>query len=124
MRKTIGLDVKPPEKECEDKKCPWHGTLSVRGKVLEGVIKSAKAQKTAVVEFRHNKFIKKYERYERRKSSIVAYSPPCMKAKDGDNVVVAECRPLSKTKNFVIVEIKADASQPVKTKAAKKEESK
>lgn len=105
MKKSIGLDVKPPEKECEDGKCPWHGRLSVRGKVFEGTVRSAKAAKTAVVEFGYHKFIKKYERYERRKSRIVAYNPPCLRAREGDSVVVAECRPISKTKSFAIVAV-------------------
>ena len=32
------------------------------------------------------------------------FGSPCVDAKDDDVVMIAECRPLSKTKNFVIVE--------------------
>jgi small subunit ribosomal protein S17 len=103
MKKSIGLNVKEPEKKCEDVKCPWHGKLSIRGKVFEGVVKASKMHNTAVIEFGYHKFIPKYERYERRRVRISAHNPPCIKAKDGDNVVIAECRPLSKTKSFVIV---------------------
>ncbi|UCD03455.1 MAG: 30S ribosomal protein S17, partial [Candidatus Aenigmatarchaeota archaeon] len=40
---------------------------------------------------------------ERRKSRIAAHNPPCINAKEDDRVTIAECRPLSKTKAFVIV---------------------
>ena len=103
MKKSVGLDVSPPKDACEDQKCPWHGTLPVRGRALTAVVRSTKSKKTAVVEWRYNKFITKYEAYERRKSRVVAYSPECMKVKEGDEVVIAECRPLSKTKTFVVV---------------------
>jgi small subunit ribosomal protein S17 len=103
--RDIGIDVKPPKKECDDPKCCWHGTLSVRGKILEGVVISDRAQKTAIVERHYLQFIPKYERYERRHSRIAAYNPSCIDAKIGDVVKIAECRPLSKTKSFVIIEI-------------------
>jgi small subunit ribosomal protein S17 len=118
MKKSIGLDVRPPEKKCEDARCPWHGRLSVRGKVFRGTVRSAKAAKTAVVEFGFHKFIKKYERYERRKSQIVAYNPPCVRAKEGDLVVIAECRPISKTKSFTIVAV--EGGESVKAREAAK----
>lgn len=102
--RDIGIDVKKPEKTCEDEKCPFHGTLSVRGKILEGIVVSAKAQKTAIIERQYFHFVPKYERYERRHSRIPAYNPECISAKEGDLVKIAECRPLSKTKAFVVVE--------------------
>lgn len=103
--RNIGIEVKPPEKTCIDIHCPFHGTLRIRGKILEGVIVSAKAQKTAIVERTYFHYIPKYERYERRHSRIAAYNPECISAKEGDKVKIAECRPLSKTKAFVVVEV-------------------
>lgn len=102
--RNIGIDAKPPKKTCEDPKCPWHGKLPVRGRVLEGVVVSAKAPKTAIVERSYFHRIPKYERYERRRSRINAYNPDCISAKEGERVRIAECRPLSKTKRFVVVE--------------------
>jgi ribosomal protein S17 len=52
---------------------------------------------------RYDQYVPKYERYERRKSRIVVHNPECIRAREGDVVVVAECRPLSKTKSFVVV---------------------
>lgn len=108
MKKTktrnIGIDVKPPEKECSDPLCPFHGKLSVRGKIIEGIVVSTRAQKTAIVEREYFHYLPKYERYERRHSRMAAHNPECIAAKEGDKVKIAECRPISKTKAFVIIE--------------------
>ena len=103
--RNIGIDVIPPKDVCKDKRCPFHGSLSLRGKVLDGIVVSTKAQKTAIVERNYLHYIPKYERYERRHSRIAAYNPECISAKEGDRVKIAECRPLSKTKSFVVVEV-------------------
>ncbi len=101
--KTVGLDISPPEKKCEDVRCPWHGKLSVRGRAFKGVVRSAKAHSTAIVEWGYHYYFPKYERYERRKSRVTAHNPPCIRAREGDHVIIAECRPISKTKHFVVV---------------------
>jgi small subunit ribosomal protein S17 len=103
--RNIGIDVKVPKETCEDDFCPFHGTLPVRKKVIEGIVVSSKAQKTAVIERQYLTFLHKYERYERRHSRINAYNPTCISAKEGDWVKIAECRPLSKTKSHVVVEV-------------------
>jgi small subunit ribosomal protein S17 len=103
--KDIGYDVKPPEKECQDPKCPFHGKLPVRGKILEGKIVSNKMQNTVVIERDYLHYIPKYERYERRHSRISAHKPPCIDVREGDKVKIAECRTLSKTKHFVLIEV-------------------
>ena len=103
--KGIGLKVRRPASECGDKKCPFHGTLGVRGQVIEGKVVSTKAQRTAIVEREYSHYVPKFERYERRHSRIAAYKPDCIDAKQGDMVRIAECRPLSKTKHFVVVEV-------------------
>jgi len=102
--KDIGYDVKQPEKECDDIYCPFHGKLSVRGKILEGKVASSKMQRTVIVERGYLHRIPKYERYEKRHSRIAAHNPECINAKKGDRVKIAECRPLSKTKHFVVIE--------------------
>lgn len=103
--RDIGIDVKPPKNTCVDPNCPFHGSLSIRGRVLEGIVVSDKASKTVIVERHYLHYIRKYERYERRHSRIAAYNPECISAKKGDKVRMAECRPLSKTKHFVVIEV-------------------
>lgn len=100
---NIGVGMEPPKSTCDGSNCPWHGSMPVRGRVFEGVVKSAKAKNTAVVEWGHHFYIAKFERSERRKSSVSAHNPECVRAKEGDKVTIAECRPLSKTKSFVVV---------------------
>lgn len=102
--KEIGIEVEKPEKECEDKNCPFHGTLKVRGNFIEGKVVSDKGEKTAVVVKTYTKKVPKYERYERRKSKIPVHNPPCINAQTGDKVLIGECKPISKSKSFVIVE--------------------
>lgn len=100
----IDPSIKTPEEECDDPNCPFHGTLAVRGRVLEGEVVSAKMDKTVVVEREHAEKIPKYERYEKRSSGILAHNPPCIDAQQGDKVKVGECRKLSKQKAFVVLE--------------------
>jgi small subunit ribosomal protein S17 len=85
--------------------CPYHGHLRVRGKVLEGKVVSDKMDRTVVVERDRLFYLRKYERFEKRRSKIPAHNPPCINAKVGDRVRIAECRPLSKTVAFVVVEV-------------------
>jgi small subunit ribosomal protein S17 len=98
------LSLKKPKKSCADPNCPFHGSLSVRGRTLDGVIISAKMDKTAIIRRDYLNYMPKFRRYERRHSHIPAHNPPCLNAKEGDKVRIVECRPLSKTVAFVVVE--------------------
>ena len=102
---NIGLDVPFPKTTCDDPKCPFHGTLNVKKKTFEGIVIADKMQKTVTIELERRIHIPKYERYEKRKSRLKAHNPPCINAKIGDIVKIAQTRPLSKTKNFVVVQI-------------------
>ena len=103
--RDIGLDVKAPEKDCNDPNCPFHGTLPVRGQVFDCKVVSDKMESTVVVLREFEKRDTKFERFEKRRSKIHAHNPPCLDAKVGDSVKIAECRPLSKTKAYVVVEV-------------------
>ena len=105
MARNIGVSVVAPRKTCEDELCPFHGTLPVRGKLLTGIVSSAKAPKMVVVSREYPKPTPKYKRYQRSRSKVHAYLPTCIDVKEGDEVKVAECRPLSKTVSFVVIEV-------------------
>jgi small subunit ribosomal protein S17 len=102
----IGINVKEPERECTDVHCPFHGRLPVRGITLTGKVVSTAMDKAVIVERMRMHYVPKFERYEKRSSRYVAHSPPCLGIQKGDEVVIAECRPLSKTISFVVVERK------------------
>ena len=114
MKKSVGVDLKPPKDDCGSDSCAWHGTVSVRGRIFRGVVRHAKSKNTAMVEWGYHKYIPKYERYERRKTRVTAHNPDCIKAREGDVVVIGECRPLSKTKSFVILSKLAEGQFEIK----------
>ncbi len=131
--KNIGIKVRKPKEKCNDNNCPFHGSLKCRGRIFTGTVISVKMQKTATVGWGRRHFLRKYERYEKRKSMVKAHNPPCINANNGDIVKIIECRPLSKTKNFVIVEVlgkergfkermEAEEEAKFKEKKAKEEE--
>lgn len=111
---AIGLDVPmPPEpqnpEEYDYEKCPFYGELSVRGQVLEGEVVSTDMEKTVIVEREYDVKVPKYDRHMKRRSRIPAHVPGVLEGLSvGDRVKVAECRPLSKTKSHVVVQLLAD----------------
>ena len=105
MVRNIGVSVVSPRKTCEDDLCPFHGTLSVRGKLLTGIVSSAKAPKMVVVSREYPRPAPQYKRYQRSRSKVHAYLPPCVDVKEGEEVRIAECRPLSKTVSYVVIEV-------------------
>lgn len=120
MSKNIGIQINAPEGECNDNKCPFHGELSCYGSVFTGVVTSTKMHKTSSVEWKWHKYIQKYERYEQKRTRVKAHNTPCINAKEGDIVKIIRCRPLSKTKNFVIVErLGRDIAYMVKKETSK-----
>ncbi len=103
---NIGLKgIEAPENKCNDPNCPFHGTLKVRGRMFEGTVKSDKMTKTVTVEWPRIVEIPKYKRYLIKRTRVKAHNPPCIDAHTGDKVLISECRPLSKTKKFVIVKV-------------------
>jgi small subunit ribosomal protein S17 len=101
---VMSLTLKKPKKTCDDRNCPFHGELPVRGRVLEGVVVSAKMERTVIVRRDYIHYVPKFMRYERRRSRIPSHNPPCVNAEEGDHVRIAECRPISKTVSFVVIE--------------------
>ncbi len=125
--RSIGIEVPFPKNKCEDTKCPFHGNLKVRGRTFKGTIISAKAAKSATVVWERIVPVRKFERFERKRSKVHAYNPTCIDAKEGDIVKIIECRPLSKTKHFVVIEkiLKDDSVKKIEMhEDVKKEETK
>lgn len=107
MKKTIGynVDFKPEEVSNKDKKCPFGGDVSVRGKLFEGTVVSANMAKTVKVEWETMVKDSKYNRYLKKRTKVAAHNSDAVSAKLGDKVLIGECRPLSKTKHFVVLKV-------------------
>ena len=78
--------------------------IKLRGRTFIGTVISSKMQKTVTVEFSRKIMLPKYERFTKKRTRIKAHNPDSIKAEDGDIVKIMESRPISKTKNFVIIE--------------------
>ena len=91
---------------CADRDCPFHGKLAARGRTFEGYV-TKKFARRIVIEFERTIFVKKYERYSKKKSKLHARLPECMRkqVEVGDYVQIKECRPLSKIVHFVLIKI-------------------
>lgn len=101
--KNIGINVASPTKACSDEFCPFHGHLSVRGKTMKCTVVGDRMGKTIVVVNEYLHYLPKYMRYEKRRNKIMAHNPPCIDAKRGDEVTIAECRPISKEVSFMVI---------------------
>jgi small subunit ribosomal protein S17 len=102
--RNLGIDVKAPKAECTDRHCPFHGELGLHGRTFVGKVVTTDYNRTASIVWERSVYLAKYERYEQRKSKVKAHNPDCVGAKVGDTVKIMECRPISKTKSFVVIE--------------------
>jgi len=107
MTKNIGLPVKEPKKEAvkNESNNPFNGSLTIRGKLFEGIVINAKG--TAVIQKESPIYFTKFKRFGRSKNKIHAHIPSNLNVQVGDYVVAAECRPISKSVSFVVVEVKS-----------------
>jgi len=107
-------------------------TIKTRGRTFTGIVVDAKMQQTAIVEWPRRKYVRKFERYEKLRTRIKVHNPESIDAKTGDIVKIMECRPISKTKHFIITEkvgreklfeAKQELMEESKKKTAKKKAS-
>lgn len=96
-----------------DKKCPFAGKVSIRGRVLTGTITKLKMHRTAVIRRDYLHYVKKYNRFEKRHKNMSVHISPCFRdVRVGDTLTVGECRPLSKTVKFNTLKVtKSQASK-------------
>ena len=108
MTRNIGLPVKESKKKIpeNEKNNPFNGSLSIRGKLFEGTVITAKAKGTVVIQKESPVYFKKFKRFGRSKNQIQAHVPSNIDIQEGDHVIAAECRPISKSVSFVVVEVK------------------
>jgi small subunit ribosomal protein S11e len=108
--KNVGLGFNTPSDAISghfvDKKCPFTGDVSIRGRIIKGMVISTKMNRTVVIRRDYLHFIRKYQRYEKRHRNIPAHCSPAFKRiKEGDIVTIGQCRPLSKTVRFNVLKV-------------------
>ena len=85
--KSIGLGFKIPKAAMEgsyvDKKCPFTGNVSIRGRILKGMVISTKMNRTIVIRRDYLNWCGKYRRFEKRHKNMSVHLSPCF-----ENVVV------------------------------------
>lgn len=96
----MNIKVIPKRK---DSKCPFTGGLKLRGKIFTGIIVSMDTHRSVKVAWSSQHYVKKYERFMVKRTKVAAHNPEVINAQVGDEVIIAECKPLSKTKNFVVI---------------------
>lgn len=106
--RNVGLGIKTPDAAIEgtyvDKKCPFTGNVSIRGRILKGLVLSTKMKRTIIVRRDYLHYISKYRRFEKRHKNIAVHCSPAFSTiKEGDVVTIGQCRPLSKTVRFNVV---------------------
>ncbi|CAH1256971.1 small ribosomal subunit protein uS17-like [Branchiostoma lanceolatum] len=108
--RNVGLGFKTPREAIDgtyiDKKCPFTGNVSIRGRILTGIVVKLKMQRTLVIRRDFLHYVKKYNRFEKRHKNVsVHLSPAFRDVALGDVVTVGECRPLSKTVRFNVLKV-------------------
>ncbi|KAL5007164.1 hypothetical protein ScPMuIL_015970 [Solemya velum] len=115
--RSVGLGFKTPREAIEgtyiDKKCPFTGNVSIRGRILSGVVLKMKMQRTIVIRRDYLHYIRKYNRFEKRHKNMSVHLSPCFRDKTevGDIVTVGECRPLSKTVRYNVIKVTKGSGQ-------------
>lgn len=91
---------------CEDPHCPIHGELAARGRTFEGLV-IKKFPRRLTIQFERTIYIRKYERYIKKRTKLHARIPVCMEGQiqEGDYIQIQECRPLSKIIHFVVTKL-------------------
>ncbi|EFE43558.1 hypothetical protein TRV_01668 [Trichophyton verrucosum HKI 0517] len=97
-----------------DKKCPFTGQVSIRGRILTGTVVSTKMHRTLVIRREYLHYIPKYSRYEKRHKNLAAHVSPAFRVEEGDQVTVGQCRPLSKTVRFNVLRVLPRTGKAVK----------
>ncbi|KAK6466741.1 40S ribosomal protein S11 [Huso huso] len=106
--RSVGLGFKTPREAIDgtyiDKKCPFTGNVSIRGRILSGD-SYEKPSRTCLSDLSPAHQVKKHRDYEKvHKNSPVALTS-FRDVQVGDIVTVGECRPLSKTVRFNVLKV-------------------
>uniref|UniRef100_A0A7S3K1D5 Small ribosomal subunit protein uS17 N-terminal domain-containing protein n=1 Tax=Aureoumbra lagunensis TaxID=44058 RepID=A0A7S3K1D5_9STRA len=119
--RNVGLGFKIPKNATEgnyvDKKCPYTGNVSIRGRILKGMVISTKMKRTLIIRRDYLNWCGKYRRFEKRHKNMAVHCSPCFdNVKEGDIVTVGQCRPLTKTVRFNVLAHEPAVNQSLNVK--------
>jgi len=97
-------------KEKTNKKNESTNLVATRGRTFEGTVVK-KFSHRVVVEFERTVYVKKYERFFKKKTRLHARLPQEMDINVGDYIKIRETRPLSKIIHFLVIEKVRSAAQ-------------
>ncbi|KAL8440003.1 hypothetical protein Efla_004919 [Eimeria flavescens] len=126
--REVGLGFATPRAAKEgnyvDKKCPFTGNVSIRGRIIKGMVISTKMKRCVVIRRTYLHFVSKYARVEKRHKNVTCHLSPCFdQVKEGDIVTAGQCslqdggasaagvgcektlRPLSKNIRFNVLKV-------------------
>ncbi|AFZ79158.1 40S ribosomal protein S17, putative [Theileria equi strain WA] len=107
--KDVGMGFSTPKEAKEgvyiDKKCPFTGNISIRGRIVKGMVISTKMKRTIIMRVNYLHYVPKYNRFEKRHKNIPCHCSPCFTVTSGDIVTAGQCRPLSKTVRFNVLKV-------------------
>ena len=107
--KSVGLGFKTPKAAVEgryiDQKCPFTGNVSIRGRIIRARVRSTKMKRSIVIRRNYLHYINKYQRYMKRHKNFTVHCSPCFEPAVGDEVIVGQCRPLSKTVRYNVLQV-------------------
>jgi len=75
--------------------------------------------RTIVIHRNYLHFINKYQRYQKRHGSLAVHCSPAFEPHKGDEVIIGQCRPLSKTVRYNVLEVVKKSANLVGKKFAK-----
>lgn len=81
-RVGMGFDVPSAAREGSyiDNKCPFAGKVSIRGRIIKGMVISHKMKRTIVLRRHYLHYVPKYNRFEKRHTNIAAHISPAFES--------------------------------------------
>eukprot|EP00742_Colponemidia_sp_Colp-10_P006500 GILJ01006963.1.p1 GENE.GILJ01006963.1~~GILJ01006963.1.p1 ORF type:complete len:166 (-),score=39.28 GILJ01006963.1:52-549(-) len=111
--KNVGLGFVTPKTAINgryiDKKCPFTGDVSIRGRIIRGTVFSTKMKRSVVIRRNYLHFVSKYQRYQKRHKNFTVHCSPAFEPKLGDDVIAGQCRSLAKTITYNVLSVLAKA---------------
>lgn len=111
MKQNVLGHKAPPKPEQYDKNCPFYGELGVKKELITGKVVKKDSSRSATIEWVKTEYISKYERFAHKRCRLRVHNPSSVNAQIGQKVIAARTRPISKTKNHVIISIVHEEQQ-------------